>query len=229
MRAPRPLTAMLVVLAMLTGCGDGEQRGDDGSPTTTVSGPMGKARAAVVQRADLPADWTILPEEARPDHDTTWRDLTNCLGLPDPSEFQAASASSPTYVTGMATQVSSTVAYAVDAARVDALVAALSTPGFRRCAEQAVGSDLQRNAPPEASVTDIQVAPLEFPKLGEATFASRGTATAKVGDAITIPVFTDLIVVLEDDVISRLTFINGGGPFPAALQRTLVETVAARA
>lgn len=74
----------------------------------------------------------------------------------------------------------------------------------------------------------MDVLPLECPKLGDLTSAQRATSIVEVGGN-KISIVMDSIVVFRGSAISRLEFINPGGPFPAELQRTLVTKVVERA
>lgn len=185
----------------------------------------------MVQRSDLPAaGWKEQAEADRPDHETTWRALAGCLGLGDLKQGDLGSATSPTYVTGLAEQVTATVEYA-DPTRVHAMAAAFAGDRFTSCAQQAFAADLERNAPDGATVGDVTVARLDQPTLGQAMSASRASATVMVGP-IMVPIFTDFVAVFDGAAVSRLAFIDGGpggGPFPADLERSLVEKVVTRA
>jgi hypothetical protein len=202
-----------------------------GRSTTSTVAPLdpakaAKATAAVLQPTDFPAGWQAKPEEERLDHETTWQDLTRCLGAPD-SARGLGSAVSPTFNHGLATQVTSAVEYLPPGA-VSGFAAAFSGPKLTACAQEAFTSDVKRNAPPDAQIGTVGVAPLAFEKLGQLTVASRVTAMLDLG-GLKITIFQDLTYVFKGDAVARVTFLNPGGPFDPALQKALVEKVAGRA
>ncbi|MEO7518122.1 MAG: hypothetical protein ABIY58_05110 [Acidimicrobiales bacterium] len=84
---------------------------------------------------------------------------------------------------------------------------------------------VKRNAPPDGTVAAIEVAPLDLPKLGDATSAFRATTMLDMG--IQIPVTQDFVFVFKADAVIRVSFLGAGQPFQPALQRTLVGIVQA--
>lgn len=225
-----------VVLAgtlLVSGCGNGDdgaipEIGDDGAGGEPAGGDaQARAEAAVLELEDLPAGWNEQAEEDRPDHQATWQQLAQCLEIDDPEQVAAGSATSPTFVSGIATQVTSSVAYLETEEQVQAAAAAYTGEQFLECAQTAFAGDLERNAPEGATAEDVEVSELEFPELGDATVAQRVTATIHIGE-ITLPLFMDVVVVFNDDAVSRMVFLNPGGPFPEELQRSLAEKVAGR-
>ncbi|MGI8758410.1 MAG: hypothetical protein ACR2K0_03810 [Acidimicrobiales bacterium] len=232
---------------LFSSCGGDDGNEDDGgttvpettttAPDTTagtegsapeLSGAEAEAEAAVLQTEDLPAGWEAKPDEESLDHETTWAALLACGGIAGPGEGLAANASSSTFQTGVGTQVTSALSYYDSAATVEALAEAFTADDFLACGEGALLDDVERNAPPGATFSDLVVAPLEFPELGETTVSYRINGMIDIGP-VTIPLFQDFIAVFDGDAVSRLNFLNPGGPFPEDLQQTLVETVVGRA
>lgn len=250
MRTGRHLAWLLVLAVTLAGCtgGSGKKATTTSAPpssqaastsapstsaassTTSTAAPLdpakaAKAKDAVLQPADFPAGWQAKPDEERLDHETTWQDLTRCLGTADTARG-LGSAVSPTYTHGMATQVTSAVEYLAPAS-APGIAAALAGPKYTACAKEAFTADIKRNAPPEATLGTIEVAPLDFEKLGQLTVAARATAMLDLG-GLKITIFQDLTYVLKGDAVSRVTFLNPGGPFEPNLQKLLVEKVSGR-
>jgi hypothetical protein len=251
MQTRRILVALMIAALVSGGCGDDD--GDvatDSSTTTTAAdttttseaaagkgasatGAQGaKAKAAVVQLSDLPASgWREQAPEDTPDHETTWQALATCLGIGDLKQDETGSATSPTYVTGLAQQVTSTVAY-VPVGRAGEIAAAFASDKFEGCAKTAIADDVARNAPEGAEVVSVDVVPLDLPRLGALTTSYRATGMLTIGPGIQITVYTDVVAVFSGPAISRLVFINGGpagAPFPDDLERSLVEKVVTRA
>lgn len=59
----------------------------------------------------------------------------------------------------------------------------------------------------------MEVTPLEFPELGEETFAWRANVTIDL-EGLEVPIFQDLVVVFDGEAVSRLMFLNPGSEFP---------------
>ena len=210
---------------LLSGCGDD----DEETPAQPApKPPQARAEAAVLTLADLPAGWKAFAEADRPDHGPTFEALASCLGVQDPDQDAVGAAMSPTFVAGLATQVTSKVAYSPSPERAREVASAYTGDKFTGCAQQAFAGDVTRNAPPGATAKDVQVAPLEFPPLGDSTAAHRVTATIEIMGG-SLPLFMDFVAVFEGEAVSRLVFLNPGSPFPAELQRSLTEKVVTRA
>ncbi|MEO5680689.1 MAG: hypothetical protein ABIS47_13585 [Acidimicrobiales bacterium] len=239
----RQIAGLLLVPAVLAGCSK-----DTSTATATTSGPASttpttaastsvaesttttaaakdpakaaKAKAAVLQPADFPSGFKEVPADEALDQEATFTDLTTCLGVTGDSLGKAAS---PTYRQGIATQTTSTVEYFTDPKPIAMAVA--GSPKFAGCVKAALTADLKRNSPPGMTIDAVDVAPLDLPQLGQLTSASR--ATAPLPGAGTIN--QDFIIVFKDDSVTRMTFLNPGQPFPAELEKSLVEKVVARA
>jgi hypothetical protein len=247
MRARLIAASLLALALMSTSCGgnDGKKAAIGGSttsapavnanpPTTAQASAADRARVegAVVQRSDLPeSGWREQPNDEKPNHEATWLELTGCLGLGDPNAGEHASATSATYVTSFAEQVTSTVQI-LDTDRIRRITDGLRSSSFSACAQKAFAADIKRNGPEGATPGTVQVVPLDVAKLGEFSSAYRASTTLSVGPGIMIPVFTDFVTVANGRVLSRVTFINAGPgatPFPAELEQSLVQTVVSRA
>ena len=183
----------------------------------------------MLHRDDLPADWEEQPLEDRPDHEATWAGLTMCLGFDAVEPVVGRSATSPTYVLGVGTLVTSTVSYLDSGDRARDVATVLVGDRFSECARQVFSEDVERNAPEGATGEQIEVSPFPFRKLGDATSAYRATTTIRVPPGVSIPVVQDFVTVVDGTAMVRLVFISGGGPFPGELQRSLVEKVVGRA
>lgn len=201
---------------------------DQGTTTTAPQDPASaaKAKAAVLQPADIPAGYQEQDPEDAFDQETTFQELTTCLGV---ATRGLGSATSPTYGKPPATKIVSTVEYFSTPA-AQAIAAALAPgPKFDGCSKQTFTADLKRNAPPGSTVSAVEVTPLDFPKLGQTTSATKLKAILAIPNGPTIPINQDIIVVVKGDAVIRLTFLSPGQPFPADIERTLVEKVVTRA
>src|SRR5215213_5383153 len=102
---------MVVVLAVaLAGCGGGGGGGDDDAvgpaPSGGKAGDEATARTIVLQQADLPAGWRGAAHSEDPSEAARARELSVCLGRPDPASFRSATLYGPDLTMGQ-TQVSS--------------------------------------------------------------------------------------------------------------------------
>ena len=237
--AARLLVSVVLSAVLLAACGNG----DDGASSTGTDDSAGeqageqageepgeeaRAEAAVLALADLPAGWRAQAEEDRPDHDTTWQALASCLETEDPGRTAVAAVTSPTFVSGVATQVTSSVAYLGSEEQVQAVAAAYTGEQFMACASEAFAGDVERNAPPGATVSDVEVAAFEFPDVGDAVAAHRVMARIDLGE-VTVPLVMDVVTIFDGRAMSRMVFLNPGDPFPEELQRSLTEKVVGRA
>ena len=236
---------LVLVVVVAAGCGDdGETAATSttkapsipmpttAAPTTAAAAApkdpalAAKAKAAVLQPSDFPAGWQPKPPNEQLEHETTWQELTRCLGVEDSGQGQA-SATSPTFGQGVGTQVTSSVEY-LPVASAQSIAMAFAGPKFTTCAKEALAAGMKRNAPPGATLGAVEVAPLDFPKLGLLTSATRATSTIEGLAPMPIPVFQDFVFVFKGEAVSRFTFLSPGAPFQADLQRTLAEKVVGR-
>ncbi len=251
MQRHRALAFLLVSTLSLAGCGDDD--GDEDAATTTTEAPdatettdstapssdgqtpdggstdparAAQAEAAVLRMEDLPEGWGVQDPEEGLDLEATWQDLMSCLGV-EVADQPLGIATSPTFLRGLATQVRSTVEY-LPAAQAQAIATALDSPEFQQCATDAFAADAARSVPEGGVPGPVEVSPLEFPDLGEQTFAWRVNVTIDL-EGLQVPIFQDLVVVFADEALTRTMFLNPGSEFPPELQRTLVETVVDRA
>ncbi len=252
MQPHRALALLLVSTLFLAGCG-GDDGGDEDAGTTTTEAPdttettdstapssdgqtpdgestdparAAQAEAAILRMDDLPEGWELQHPEEGLGLEATWQDLMTCLGV-EVADQPLGIATSPTFLRGLATQVRSTVEYLPDA-QAQAIAAALDSPQFQQCATDAFAADAARSAPEGGVPGPVEVSPLDFPELGEQTFAWRVNVTIDL-EGLEVPIFQDLVVVFAGEAVSRLMFLNPGSEFPPELQRTLVETVVDRA
>lgn len=242
-RPSRAIAATLALGLLAAACGD-DGAEEDGAGTTAASTTSSsvaptstvppsadpalkaKAEAAVLKLTDFPDGWMDPGPEGGLSLELVWDELLGCMGVEEASGPALGIATSPTFLQGVGTQARSTVEY-VPEARARTIAAALTGGDFTRCATEVFTEDAGRSAPEGGQPGPLTVLPLEFEALGQSTSATRITFEMRVDD-FPIPISQDLIVVFEGGTVSRFTFINPGGPFPPALQRTLVETVVGR-
>lgn len=248
MRFRRSIGCLLALLILLAGCGGGDD--DNGSaegttvlstapPTTagastTLVAPtipsgtdpvrVSKAKAAVFQDGDFPPPFKPEPE-AMLNLDLVWEELISCMGVNLGPPL--GSATSVTYLRGIATQGRSTVEYR-PAAEGQALAGALAGPRFTSCAQEVFAGDVKRTAPEGGTAGPVEVKPLDFPKLGQTVSATR-INTSVVFPDLKIDLFQDFLVIFDGEVVLRFFFLNPGDVFPEDLERQVVEKVIRRA
>jgi hypothetical protein len=245
----RPAALLIAAGLMVAGCGNG---GDTATPTTaatattappaatttappaapTTGGQGGadpaateRAKAATLQLSDFPDGWELHDPTQGLDLEIVWGDVLRCLNAPHSQP--AGTATSPTFLRGLATQAQATVEYMSQPA-ANAVATALSNPRFAQCATDAFTEDAKRNAPEGATPGPVTVAPLELSQLGQRMSATRATFDMNLGE-LPIPITQDLVVISVGDTVIRLMFLNPGSPFPEDLQRTLIQKVFDRA
>ena len=242
MRNARALGLVLVSVLLVAACG-----GDDDSKvaagpstststasttTSTTTGPAStdpamraKAEAAVLQAGDFPPGWETQPPEEGLDLEIVWRDLMDCTGVAA-GQPSLGIATSPTFLRDLATQARSTVEYTTETS-AQAIAAAVAGPTFTECAKTAFLEDAKRSAPDGGVPTPVEVAPLDFPVPGHTASAFRITNTMNLDD-LPVPISQDFLVFFRGGTVTRLVFLNPGGPFPQDLERSLVEKVVGR-
>ncbi len=245
MRRHRAAAVGLVIGLLLAGCGDGgETTAPTTTPTTTqqttapttaqptTTAPGGRdpaaeerARAANLQLSDFPEGWKLHEEGEGLDLELVWADVLRCLGVTPPEP--AGSATSPTFLRGLATQAQSTVEYMSEPA-ANSTADTLANPRFEECATEAFNADAERNKPEGATPGPARVAPLDIPQLGQRRFATRANFSMNLAD-LQVPITQDLIVLFDGGTVIRMMFLNAGSPFPEDLQRSLMQTVFDRA
>ena len=244
----RLLACLVMAAAFLAGCGGDDD--EDTSPTTgapaapepapastappVTAAPRAssdparaqKAQSAVLQIADFPPGWKEEPE-AMLHLETIWAELTRCLGVEATGPALGIATSQP-FLRDLATQTRSTVEYMPEQS-ARALAAALSGPNFTRCATDAFTADARRSAPEGATPSPVEVTALDFANLAQQTSATRINVRMVFPDGCEVPIFQDFLVFLDGDTVTRMFFLNPGRPFPADLERQLVDKVLARA
>ena len=247
MHKHRALTSLCVVSALfLAGCGSGDDDGDAGGTTAPPSGGVtttatgaattttpakdpakaAKAAAAVFQASDFPAGFAPQPEDEGLGLDAIWSDLTGCMGV-DTAADRAGTATSATFLRGLATQARSTVEYTTPSSSA-AVATALAGPKFQQCATDAFAADVKRSAPEGGVPGPVEIAPLDVPTPGPKISAYRVNVTINLQE-LQVPLFQDFLVVFDGEALVRMLFLNPGSAFPPELQKTLVDKVVARA
>lgn len=241
MRTRRLLVSVLFSV-LAASCGGGDDEADDSASTTAPSATApgattgaadqastdparaAKARSAILQDGDFPPGYKADPE-AELHLEATWGDLVRCLGVDERGQ-PLGIATSPTYRQGLATQARSTVEYMAEPS-AKALATALAGPKFKECATEAFTTDAKRSAPEGATPGPVEVTPLDFPNLAETTSATRINVTMNLAE-LQVPIFQDFLVFFDGEAVTRMFFLNPGGPFPPTLERSLVDKVLAR-
>lgn len=235
-KVPRSFAGLFVVGALLlTGCPGSDDGGSGGTtapptsagPPTTDAAKAAKAREAVFQQADFPTGFEPV-EEVGEGLDLTiiWTDLTRCLGVEGAAADQG-SATSKTYLRGLATQAQSTVEYTTTSG-ADAVTTAMAGPRFMDCANQAFTADLKRNAPEGATPGAVTVATRPVAQRGQKSMGWRINGKVNLAE-LEVPLFNDFIVIVDDTALIRVLFLNPGSEFPQELEQSLVDKVVSRA
>ena len=230
----RWLAGAFAVLATVSyGCaGDGDEPGAAGSSTSTTAAATGEDRASadrrlaesiVLRESDLPRDveWTSTPSEEDPEGEAQ---LRGCLGLPP--ESLGVGADSPTFSAGDVTRVDSSATLTPGVETVDRDMAILGGPRLVDCLRAQFETQLQDEP---AHVGPVAAERIEFPALGDASFAVRMSTVVETEDGEQVPLFVDFIVVFKERAGMTLTLMNAPEPFPTDLAVALAETMVARA
>jgi hypothetical protein len=247
MNKTRALLFVLALALLAVACGDAGEK-VSGTATTVAAAPQhlvadtpttalaatnpalaAKATAATLQKADFPAGFE--PQKEEPGQglqiDALWADLTRCLGVGTGAP-PAGTATSPTFLRGLATQGRSTVEYTSEPAAA-AIATALTGPKAQTCLDQAFAADLNRSKPEGSTPGPVTVASRTVASAaGQKTLAWRVNASVNLGDLV-VPLFQDFQVTVSGGTVVRMLFLNPGAEFPQDLEKTLVDKVQTRA
>lgn len=224
----RTVVTMVVLLAGLGGCGGGGGVDEDAvgpAPATGQEGDTAIARTVVLQQSDMPAGWRGVPHSESPLERERARQLSLCLGRPEPAGTRSAIVYGPDLSMGQ-TQVSSisTVLNTAEDARAD--LEAVRGPKYGSCLVTTFTEDLRRQAP-EARVEDVAAEPLPVESFGDGSVGVRLTANLVYPDR-TDRLFADLVYISKNRATVSATFFSFGEPFPAALEQSLVSRMGHR-
>lgn len=184
-----------------------------------------KAQAAIIQQADLPTGWKPVAEgDGGLNLELLWSELTKCLGVT--AATPTGTATSPTYIRGLATQVRSTVEYSTEASAT-AISDALSGSKFAACAKDAFQADVKRSAPEGGVPGPVTVASFAAPPAAPKAIAYRVTAEISLAE-LKVPITQDFFVIVQEGTVARMLFLNAGSEFPQDLEKSLIAKVVAR-
>lgn len=222
----RLVVAVLAVTVAACGGGGGDEDDAVGpAPAGGKAGDTATARTIVLQQADMPAGWRGAAHTETTLEKERARDLSICLGRPEPATFQSALVYGPDLSLGQQ-QVSSiaTVLNTVDDAKAD--LAAVRGPKYGSCLVPAFRDDLRRQAG-DAKVENVATEPLQVENFGDGSVGIRLTADLVYADH-TDHLFADLVYISKDRSTVSATFFSFAQPFPAQLEESLVSRMGHR-
>ncbi len=223
----RRLVVTILALAMVA-CGGGRGVDEDAvgpAPATGIEGDTARGRTIVLQQADMPAGWRGAAHSESPLEKERGRQLSRCLGRPEPEGVRSTIVYGPDLSMGQM-QVSSivTVLNTVEDAKAD--LAAVRGPKYGDCVVTAFREDLQRQAP-DAKVERVASEPLAVESFGDGTVGVRLTADLVYADR-TDHLFADLVYISKDRTTVSATFFSFNQAFPATLEQSLVSRMGNR-
>ena len=222
----RLVVAVLAVSMVACGGGGGDEDDAVGpAPAAGTAGDTARARTIVLQQADMPAGWRAAAHTETPVEKERARDLSLCLGRPDPETFRSALVYGPDITLGQ-TQVSSiaTVLNTGEDAKAD--LAAVRGPKYGPCLVPPFRDDLRRQAG-DAKVENVATEPLAVESFGDGSVGIRLTADLVYADH-TDHLFADLVYMSKDRTTVSATFFSFAQPFPAQLEESLVSRMGHR-
>ena len=220
----------MVLAASLVACGGGGGDGADDAvgPAPAAAGKVADAataRTIVLQQADMPSGWRGAAHSEDPREQERSRELSRCLGRPDPDSIRSAIVYGPDLSMGQ-TQVSSiaTVLNTVEDATAD--LDAVRGPNYGQCVLAALTQSLRQQAP-DARVEDASAEPLPVESYGDGAVGVRLTANL-VYPARTDHLFADFVYISKNRATVSATFFSFVQPFPATLEQSLVSRLGNR-
>ena len=221
--------SVVTVLALsLAACGGGGGESDDAvgpAPATGKVADEAMARTIVLQQADMPSGWRGAAHSEDPRERDRARELSRCLGRPDPEGPRSAIAYGSDLSMGQM-QVSSiaTVLTTVEDARAD--LAAVRGPKYGECVVAAFRESLRQQAG-DARVEDVAAEPLPVEDFGDGSVGVRLTANLVYPDR-TDKRFADLVYISKNRATVSATFFSFHQPFPSTLEQSLVSRMGNR-
>lgn len=183
------------------------------------------ARTVLLQQADLPSGWRAVPHTEDPGERERARQLSLCLGRPDPETFRTAIVYGPDLSLGQ-TQVSSiaTVLNTTQDAKDD--LDAVRSPKYAGCARTAFQDAVQRQTA-DARVGAVAAEALPVESFGDGAVGLRLSADLAYTDH-TDKLVADLVYMSKDRATVSATFFSFSQPFPAPLEQSLVARMGNR-
>lgn len=224
----RLVVPVLALAWTLAGCGGGGGSSDDAvgpSPATGKVGDTATARTIVLQQADMPAAWRGAAHSETTLEKERTKDLSLCLGRPDPETYRNAIVYGPDLNLGqMQVSSSSTVLNTVDDARAD--LASVRSAKYGPCLVPAFRDDLRRQAA-DARVENVGFEALQMENFGDGSVGIRLLADLVYADR-TDHLFADLVYISKNRATVSATFFSFVQPFPATLEQALVSRMGNR-
>ena len=222
------LVATVLLLSVLAACGGGGGDDEDAvgpAPATGQAGDQARARTIILQQADMPAGWRGAAHTETAAETERARNISLCLGRPDPETFRSTRVYGPDLTLGQ-TQVSSiaTVLNTVEDAKAD--LAAVRGPKYGQCLIPVFRDDLRRQAA-DAQVENVATEPLEVESFGDGSVGIRLTADLVYPDR-TEKLFADLVYISKERTTVSATFFSFAQPFPTQLRESLVSRMGHR-
>ena len=174
----------------------------------------------------MPAGWRGAAHTETPLEKERARELSICLGRPDPETFRSTIVYGPDLSMGQ-TQVSSiaTVLNTVEDAKAD--LAAVRAPKYAPVPGHPPSATTCAGRPADARVETWPPSRLPVESFGDGSVGIRLTADLVYPDR-TDHLFADLVYICKDRTTVSATFFAFAQPFPAPLEESLVSRMGHR-
>jgi hypothetical protein len=222
--------AAAAALTVAAGCGGGGGGKGSGAapPSTSATDDQALAQRANLRLFDFPTEWKSSPlaPGSVAASEASDRAFADCMNRPPPDQVRTARADSEDFSAQETRRASSNVQVVrtVDIARDD--FAAQHTDKALDCRKAQIDAEFQRQVPDAVPKTTIER--LDLPQFGDQSLAFRVTAIGQVqGQQVTT--YIDLAFVQKDRAELSAGFINRSTPFPADLEKTLLQRMVGRA
>ena len=219
------VVATVLLLSVLGACGSGGEDAVGPTQATGKADDTARARTLVLQLSDMPAGWRPSAHTLAPLETERARDISTCLGRPDPVTFWSTRAYGADFTLGQ-TQVSSIATVLNTVPDAQAELAAVRGPKYRQCLIPAFRDDLRRQAT-DAKVENVATEPLQVESFGDGSVGTRLTADLVYADR-TDRLYADLVYISKDRTTVSATFFSFAQPFPHQLKESLVSRIGRR-
>jgi hypothetical protein len=229
-------------LVLLAGCGSSASKtttSASGTQTPSSSSPAASNSASpaslaqlnkiVLQPSDLPQGWKGTPHKADPSDAAAQAAVVKCVGARDTDSDKVADTDSEDFALDQASISSSATSYRSQS-DIDADIAFVHSPKLSGCYTALVKKELGTSLPGGATIESATIKITPGSAGGPANVVATGSGTITVNaNGQQVAVYLSVAFITGPLIEAELDAENIGAPVPAALFKSLVATVAARA
>ncbi|MBO9522773.1 MAG: hypothetical protein J7518_14670 [Nocardioidaceae bacterium] len=219
MKTKKAAAVLVVLAALVSGCGSEGPKSSGSGPTTPVEkadpADVAIAKGSLLVLADLPSGWeaTTLGDE---DEDKKARHhIATCMGVAYEDLYaksSEATAHSKTFESEDDDEISNNVVVTEDEARAKSIFALISSEKYRACALTEVKAGIKKNIDDDVKLGTISLNEVSFDEYGDETTAFRVTANLET-QGTSVEVALDYVAVRVGRAATTVTAQASFSPF----------------